>query len=87
MSNTYSEFVFLALGTQHAMRMRHIVICGLPRTTKFFHITSYMARFLKEKMLLTIESLFWFSLQLLSETFHSKKKCARFDQKYVLVLR
>jgi len=32
--------VFLALGIQHAMRMRHIVICGLPRSTAFSHIIS-----------------------------------------------
>ena len=32
--------VFVALGTQHAMRMRHIVICSLPRSTIFFHIIS-----------------------------------------------
>jgi hypothetical protein len=32
--------VFVALGIQHAMRMCHIVICGLPCSTVFFHIIS-----------------------------------------------
>jgi len=30
-SITYSEFVFVALSIQHAMRMRHIVVCDLSR--------------------------------------------------------
>jgi len=40
MSITYCECVFVALGTHHAMRMRHIAICDLPRSTVFFHIIS-----------------------------------------------
>jgi len=30
----------IALGIQHAVRMRHIVICGQPGCTIFFHIIS-----------------------------------------------
>jgi hypothetical protein len=31
--------VFVDLGIQHAMRMRSIVICGLPDSTVFLHIS------------------------------------------------
>ena len=34
------ECVFVALGIQHAMRMRHTLIYDLPRSTTFFHIIS-----------------------------------------------
>jgi hypothetical protein len=34
MSITESECVFVALGVQHAMHMRHTVTCGLPDSTK-----------------------------------------------------
>jgi len=41
-SITYSECVcvLVALGIQHAMRMRYTVICGLSGSAVFFHIIS-----------------------------------------------
>ena len=35
MSNSHYEYAFVALGTQHAMRIRLIVTCGLPRCKYF----------------------------------------------------
>ena len=35
---TRSECVFVALGIQLAMRIRHFIICGLSGSTVFFHI-------------------------------------------------
>jgi len=32
--------VFVALGIQHAMSMRHVVMCGLPRSKVYFHLIS-----------------------------------------------
>ena len=43
---TYYECVFVTLVIQRAMRMRHIVICGLFGSTIIFHLISQTERFL-----------------------------------------
>jgi hypothetical protein len=43
----YSEYMFVALGIQHAMRMRYIVICGISGSTILFHIITWTVCFLK----------------------------------------
>ena len=42
MSITYSEYVFVALVIQHAMRMHQTVICGVPRAS----LNSILPRYL-----------------------------------------
>jgi len=49
MGITQPVCVFVGLVTQHRMRMRHIVICGLPRSTIFFHISHKWHDFRKKK--------------------------------------
>jgi len=35
---TYSDYVFIALGTENEVHMHQIVICGLSGSAAFFHI-------------------------------------------------
>jgi hypothetical protein len=69
------------------MRMSHIVICGLPGIYSIFpHYLINGTIFATKKKLLNIKCVFWFSLQLLSETFLIlKKKLSEVLSKFVLV--
>ena len=69
MSSTQSVCVFLALGIQNAMRMRRIVIWGLPPLYKNFPHYLINGKILDKGKLLNTKCVFWFSLQLWSETF------------------
>ena len=60
--------MFVVLLIQHEMRMRRIFICVLPSLYKLF--PNYLINgTILEKKLLNTKCIFWFSVQLLSETF------------------
>jgi hypothetical protein len=77
--------VFVALGIQHAMRLRHILICGIPHPKTYFNIISYKARYW-EKMLLKLKCMFGFPLQRLSETYLILRRTERDDKECILVV-
>jgi len=76
----YSECGSVVLVIQNTKRKHHIVICGLSGSTIFFHIISLNST-MCGKILMNSKCVFWFSLQLLSETSHSKKNSARYYHK------
>jgi len=48
-SITYCEYAFVALGIQNSMRMRHIVVYGIPGCTIFFPTLSHKRHDLRKK--------------------------------------
>ena len=64
------DSVFVALGTQHEKCVCHVV-CSQIGCTLFYHIIINGTIFEKKKKL-NIKCVFWFSLQVLPETFLSK---------------
>ena len=69
--------VFVVLVTQHAMRMRRIVLCGLLGCTIYFHIITQTAWFSKEKSYWTEMCVSSFSTTFVRNVFNSKKNWTR----------
>jgi hypothetical protein len=57
-SITQPVCVFVALGIQPAMRMRHIAICGLSSSALLLHVISQTAQFFRKKKLLNGKCVF-----------------------------
>jgi hypothetical protein len=75
---TYCACVSVALGIQLATHMRHIAICGLLRSTIFFHIISQTEPFKKNVIELKM-CLLIFSTTFVRKISHSKKNWVQYD--------
>jgi len=73
-------FTLVALGKQHAMRMRHIFIRGLAATTKFFHIISLKALLWRKKVT-EQKRVFYFLYNFRLKHFSFQEELREIDQK------
>jgi len=65
------------------MRMRHIFICSLPLSTRYFHIISKTARFSTTKIIKHKMCVLRFFTTFVRNVYHSKKNWARYDKSYI----
>jgi hypothetical protein len=82
---TYSESVYVALGIQHAKRLRHIDICGLFGTTVFWTLSHKRRDFRGKKGAEHKMCVLIFSRSFFRNISRSKKDAAKYDQECVLV--
>jgi hypothetical protein len=70
---------FVALVTQYALRMRRIVICGVPSSTVFFHTFINGRLYKNKKNFFEHKICFDFSVTSVWNINHSKNNWARYD--------
>ena len=80
----YSDDVFVALVTEHAMHMRHIDICGLS-ILQYFSALSHKGQDFWKKVIKHEINVSIFSRITVWSIFHSKKNWERYDEKCVLI--
>ena len=76
--------MFVTLGVHQAMRMNHIFICGLLRSTIFVHLISQKATF--SKITYLTQNMFLVPLQIFSQTFFIVSGIERDMTKMYIVL-
>ena len=86
-SGTYSVCVFVALGIQHAMRMRRVTLSSVACRALLYFSTVSQKRHDFRRKLLSINCVFSFSLQISFETFLILRRIERDMIKMFLGLR